>query len=77
MRALIVEDDTKIASLLTNRFGEAGFVVDAAHDEMRDLVTCSPKLERFEGEFSDWLATTKMEDQPPPLTPARRPVPEP
>ena len=45
MRALIVEDGTKIASLLTNRFGEAGFVVDAAHDEMRDLVTCSPKTE--------------------------------
>ncbi len=37
MRALIVEDDPKIASFLTNGFGEAGFVVDCAHDGMRGL----------------------------------------
>ena len=37
MRALIVEDDPKIASFLTNGFGEAGFVVDSAHDGMKGL----------------------------------------
>lgn len=37
MRALIVEDDPKIASFLANGFGEAGFVVDAAHDGMKGL----------------------------------------
>jgi two-component system OmpR family response regulator len=37
MRALIVEDDPKIASFLTNGFGEAGFVVDSAQDGMRGL----------------------------------------
>ena len=37
MRALIVEDDPKIASFLTNGFGESGFVVDSALDGMRGL----------------------------------------
>lgn len=37
MRALIVEDDPKIASFLANGFGEAGFVVDSAQDGMRGL----------------------------------------
>ncbi|MFT4640826.1 MAG: two-component system OmpR family response regulator [Verrucomicrobiales bacterium] len=37
MRALIVEDDPKIASFLTNGFGEAGFVVDSAMDGLKGL----------------------------------------
>ena len=37
MRALIVEDDPKIASFLANGFGESGFVVDSALDGMRGL----------------------------------------
>ncbi len=37
MRALVVEDDPKIASFLANGFGETGFVVDSAQDGMRGL----------------------------------------
>lgn len=37
MKALIIEDDPKIASFLTNGFSEAGFVVDSARDGLKGL----------------------------------------
>ena len=37
MKALVIEDDVKIASFLENGFKEAGFVVDLSHDGMDGL----------------------------------------
>ena len=37
MKVLVIEDDQKIASFLTNGFRESGFVVDCAHDGLKGL----------------------------------------
>lgn len=37
MKVLVIEDDKKIASFLTNGFSESGFVVDCANDGLKGL----------------------------------------
>ncbi len=37
MKALIIEDDPKIASFLANGFSESGFIVDSARDGLKGL----------------------------------------